>query len=53
MGFNQLAVFTFQPVGWDAAVVLMVEMVFIRCAFYELQCGTLREVVARERQGAL
>ena len=28
-------------------------IVFTRCAFSELQLGALREVVARERQGAL
>ena len=52
--FSQLAVFAIQPVGRDAAAVWLVEDGAPKVrASSELQFGTLREVVARERQGAL
>ena len=51
---SQLAIFTIQPVGSDAAAALwLAEDGVPRCASSELQFGALREVVARERQGAL
>ena len=51
---SQLAVFAIQPVGSEAAVVWLVEggVHQVRVSS-ELQFGALREVVARERQGAL